>query len=104
MGAKLCHNEALGTILTPGVPKTAQDSKKGRKRDLIDPPPGANLGAKTGEKNDLETCFVVFLTFVFETRFFIDFGLHLALILRGPTLVPIERARSDCMLAVFVKK
>ena len=45
----------------------------------------------------------VVLTFFSETRFFIDFRLHLAWILRDPTLVPIERARSDCMLAVSEK-
>ena len=28
MGEKWSHNEALGTILTPGVLKTAQDPKK----------------------------------------------------------------------------
>ena len=28
MEAKWCHHEALGTILTPGVPRRAQDSKK----------------------------------------------------------------------------
>ena len=28
MGEKWSHDEALGTILTPGVPKTAQDSNK----------------------------------------------------------------------------
>ena len=36
-------NEALGTILgggTPGVPKSAQDSKNGGKSDLLDPPLG----------------------------------------------------------------
>ena len=39
MGEKWSHDEALGTILTPGVPKTAQDSKKGSNSDLLDPPP-----------------------------------------------------------------
>ena len=39
MGEKWSHDEALGTILTPGMPKAAQDSKKGGKSDLLDPPP-----------------------------------------------------------------
>ena len=38
MGEKWSHDEALGTILTPGMPKAAQDSKKGGKSDLLDPP------------------------------------------------------------------
>ena len=40
MGEKWSHDEALGTILTPGMPKAAQDSKKGGKSDLLDPPLG----------------------------------------------------------------
>ena len=39
MGEKWSHDEALGTILTPGMPNTAQDSKKCGKSDLLDPPP-----------------------------------------------------------------
>ena len=38
MGEKWSHDEALGTILTPGVPKTAQDSKKVEKVTCSTPP------------------------------------------------------------------
>ena len=50
MGEKWSHDEALGTILTPGVPKTAQDSKKGRKRDFVDPPLSDPFGGQNCKK------------------------------------------------------
>ena len=40
IGEKWSHDEALGTILTPGVPKSAQVSTTSGKRDLLDPPLG----------------------------------------------------------------
>ena len=39
MGEKWSHDEALGTILTPGMPKAAQDSKKVEKVTCSTPPP-----------------------------------------------------------------
>ena len=53
MGEKWSHNEALGTILTPEVPKTVQDSKKCWKSDLLDPPQVTHLGVNIARKGNL---------------------------------------------------
>ena len=44
----------------PLGPKTAQSSQKVEKVNPSTPPPGAKLGAKIGEKSDLEAFFIVF--------------------------------------------
>ena len=55
-------------------PKTAQSSKNLEKVTWRTPPPrGAKLGAKIGEKSDTDAFLIVFLMYLFETRFFINF-------------------------------
>ena len=54
-------------------PKTAQSSKILEKVTWWTPSTGTLLGAKIGEKPDLETFFVVFLFVLFRGSFFIDF-------------------------------
>ena len=52
MGAKWCHNEALGTISTSAVPNTAPKLQKHQKWAPVDPPPSAHVGVKIGLKSD----------------------------------------------------
>ena len=50
MEEQLSHDEALGTILTPGMPKAAQDSKKGGKVTCSTPPWVTHFGGPNCKK------------------------------------------------------
>ena len=50
----------LGELLEALGPQDGPKLQKGRKSEFVDRPPGAKLGAKIGEKSDLDTFFIVF--------------------------------------------
>ena len=69
MGEKWSHDEALGTILTPGMPKAAQDSKKGGKSDLLDPPLSDPVGGSELQEKVTWSHFKCFLEVCFQGSF-----------------------------------